>query len=220
MSDTAQLGLREPEQTDWDNYNQGSKYAPPPVPIDSAGNLITFYGMAEGIREDGDDDGYLQFVIDPVKIVLGDGAGQQVRFTYASTRPKMRKDRKSGELVPIKGNPTKLGDYLRACGSPAKPQTNDQYRAAVKVSTGKKFPFKADWYARNKDTGEFVSGYVNFPEDPERPGQKRAILRAGDVVTERDAQGNITGTRTIKSEILFANLRLRYFVDPTRGGGQ
>lgn len=216
MSDTAQMNLREPEQVDWDNYNSGSKFAPPPPALDANGKPIVYYGVVGEAKEDEPDRGFLSFLLDPIKIVRsGNGAdGYSIRFTRASVRPFTKKDA-SGEEVPVKGNPNKLANFLRAVGLQVKPQTNSDYRAAVKAASGRTFPFTIDWEAYNKDTGERVKGYLSFPEDPERPGQRKAILKAGDVVTERDNKGVITGTRTVQSEVLFANARLRYFQDAT-----
>lgn len=205
---TAQMGLREPDRTDWDNYSTGSSYQPPPPALGPDGVAITYYGVAEGLEETKPDNELLNFLIDPIKIVRSGGQdGKTLRFTRASVKPF----EKNG--APIKGNPSKLGNYLRACGIQAKPQTNSEWRAAVAASKGKVFPFTIDWEAYNSATGESVKGYLNFPEDPERPGQRKSILKAGDVVTERDRKGNVTGTRVVESEVLFANARLRYFVD-------
>ena len=49
------------------------------------------------------------------------------------------------------------------------------------------------------------------PDDPDRPGQKKAILKQGD--TYKDKEGLV---HTVQSEVLFANARVRYFVDPSR----
>jgi len=72
-------------------------------------------------------------------------------------------------------------------------------------------PLTLDWTARNKDTGESIRGYQNFPDDPDHPGQKKAILHAGDTYRDRDG-----ATQTVKADVLFANAVVRYFIDPTR----
>lgn len=205
----AQTDLKQPEKVDWDNLHSGSKYQAPPPAQGPDGKNIVYYGVAEGIKETDPDDGYKQFVIGPVKIVRsGNGAdGYQIRMTWASVRPFQ----KNGEN--IKGNPNKVANFLRAVGLQVKPQTNPEYDAAMKSAVGKTFPFVGDWEARSADKTEVVRGYRCFPDDPDRPGYKKAILRAGDVVTERDSKGNVTGTRTIQSEVLFANFRIKYFQD-------
>lgn len=210
-TDTAQINLKEPEQCDWDSLGKSAYQAPPPA-MDANGNVIVYYGVAEGVTETDADEGYLQVLIDPIKIVRSVGSdGYKIRFTRASTRPFT----KGADKTPIKGNPNKIGNFLRAAGVQAKPQTNSEYRASINAAKTKTFGFTVDWNAYNKDTGEKVDGYMNFPEDPERPGQRKSILKAGDVVTERSKDGTVTATRTVTSEVLFANARLKYFRDAT-----
>lgn len=207
-TDTAQINLKEPEQCDWDSLGK-SGYMPPPPALDANGKAITYFGVSEA-KETDPDEGYLQFLLDPIKIIRsGSADGYTIRFTRISTKPFTKNDQ------PIKGNPNKVANFLRSAGLQAKPQTNSEYRASVQAVKTKPVAFTVDWSAYNKDTGEKVNGYLSFPDDPERPGQKKAILKAGDVVTERDNKGNVTGTRTITSEVLFANARLRYFQDAT-----
>lgn len=211
MNDLAQVGLREPEQVDWDSLGKGSTYTPPPPALDANGKAIVYYGIAEVQDSEPTKDGYLQVLLDPIKITRSGAAdGYQIRFTRVSTQPFT----KNG--LPMKGNPNSFANFLRACQVAAKPQTNSDYLAAAKVTKGKVFPFTIKWEAYNKETGETVRGYENFPDDPERPGLKKSILKQGDVITERDAKGNVIGTKTVQSEILFANARLKFFQDPTR----
>lgn len=215
MANTSGIGLKEPDQMNWDNYNPGSKFVPPPPAKDEKGNNIIYYGQVpQNVGDDSTlevtDEGYRQFVVDPVKIVKSGAAdGYEIRFT----RHNVKKFERNGKAV----DASSTGNYLRSCGVLAKPQKNTEYEAAVKTTRGKVFPFTLDWTAYNKDTGEKVNGYENFPEDPERPGQRKAVLKAGDTYTERDKKGNITGTFTVKSDVLFANARVKYFIDPTKG---
>jgi hypothetical protein len=205
-NDTAQLNLREPEQTDWDA--KGSTYAPPPPVRGSDGKPIIFYGVVKDVKETDPDDGYLNYILDPITLVRsGQYDGTQIRFTRASVKPFQR----NGE--PLKGNPNKVANFLRSVGGQLRPQTNADYRAAVKASVGKPFPFIGEWEAYNKDTQEAIRGFLSFPEDPERPGQRKSILKKGDVYNELDAKGNIIGEKVVQSEILFANLKLKYFQD-------
>jgi hypothetical protein len=48
-------------------------------------------------------------------------------------------------------------------------------------------------------------------------GVRKAILKAGDVINTIDNKGQITGTTTVKPEVLFANPRVKYFQDSTKG---
>lgn len=213
MNDMAQTGLREPEQLDWDTAFKGSTYSAPPPAVGADGKPIVYYGQVIEAKESNPDQGYLNYQVDLKLTKAGQYDGTRVR-TWVSARPFMKRNA-AGELEPIKGNPNSLAKFLRSAGLQAKPQTNSEYAASVKAVNGKALPFTIDWVAKNKDTGENVRGFANFPDDLERPGQKKSILRAGDVVTERDNKGVITGTRIITSEIMFANAQLRYFQDAT-----
>jgi len=222
MNDIAQVKLAEPAQVDWDNYGKGSAYIPPPPAVDASGKLIPYYAVVEKAVEKAseyavDDEGnfFLNFALDPFKITEGEAKGYTLKFVEVSTKP-FTKSGPDNTRIPIKGNPNQLANYLRACGLTAKPQTNDQYRAAVKASLNKRFAFVGDWEARNKDTGEIIKGYINFPDDPDRPGQKKTILKQGDFYQVRDRNGSVTDTRRVEAEVMFANFKFKYFNDPTR----
>lgn len=227
MNDIAQTSLQEPAQVDWDNFGKSNYQAPPPE-LDADGKPITYYGVADvsvetEYQETDPVTGapLLTYRLDPVKIVkspVPEALGYQVRFARASTRPFTKNV--NGTQVPIKGNPNSLGNYLRAAGSVAKPQTNSEYIASVNAVKGKPFPFTVQWEARNKDTGEVYRGQASFPDDPDRPGQKKTILHAGDVINILDKKGNITGSTTVKAEVLFVNAKLKYFQDPKKGAQQ
>ena len=206
MSDVAGTGLREPEQMDWENYNPGSKYRRPPVPVDEAGKTRTMYGVVpQEIGCGVSSTGYRNYDINALRIVKtgGDADGYDVR-TWAS----VKKFSRNGKTIEA----STAGNFLRAAGILAKPQKNAEYDAAMKLSQGRTVPFVLDWRARNHETGEEVRGYQNFPDDPDSPGSKKAILKAGDTYTIRDNKGNITDTRTVESDVLFANGVVRYFV--------
>lgn len=221
-NDLAQLNLAEPQQTDWDTAFSGSNYTPPPPALGADGKPIVYYGTCaapaletEYMDKDKDGNPVLTIRLDPIKLVnAGKFDGTELRFTTVSTRVF----EKNGQ--PQKGNPHSLGRYLRACGAQSKPQSNQEYLAAVKMTANKKFPFTLDWVAKNKETGEQIKGYLSFPEDPERPGQRKSILKKGDFYNEIGANGQIVGTKQVQSEVIFANARLRYFRDPSKGGNQ
>lgn len=201
--DTAGLGLKEPSQIDWDNYNPGGKYQAPPPAVGADGKNIVYTGqLPTTITQEQDRDGYRQYVLDPIKLVKnGNGAdGVTIRFTRASVKP-FEKDGKVQNASPA-------GNVLRSAGVAAKPQKTAEYDAAMNAAKGRVVQFTIDWEARDKDTGETVRGYMNFPEDPDRPGQRKAILHAGDEYKDKEGV-----TQTVKAEVLFANARVRYFVD-------
>lgn len=209
MSD-ASMNYKQPDQVDWSNFNPPSKFVAPPVPLDAKGNPIVFQGtLPKECKTEEDKDGYMQFVVDPITLKNG----YEIRFTRASTKLFERK-MANGEVK--KQNANKIGTLLKSASIQARPQTNEEYIAAVKAAGGRTAHFTIDWSAYNKDNGESVDGYLAFPEDPERPGQRKAILKQGDTYHVVDRKGNIIETKTVISEVLFANARIRYFVDPAR----
>lgn len=210
-NDIAQTNLKEPEKTDWDSAYSGSKYSAPPPALGQDGKPIVYHGKVIEAKMTDPDEGYLNYQID---LAFTNGAEGRVR-SWASTRPFQRKNRETGDLEPMKGNPNKLGSFLRAAGLQNKPQSNAEYVASVKAINGRPIPFTIDWEAKNRESGETVKGYLAFPIDP-TTGNRKSVLKKGDTVNEIDTQGNVIGTRTITSEVLFANPRLKYFQDPSR----
>jgi hypothetical protein len=214
MSNAAQTNLREPDQMNWDNYNPGGKYSPPPPAEGPDGKPIVYYGQVKAKFEDKDlsatDEGYRSYQVGPLTIVKSGtkADGHQIKFAYVN----VKKREKNGKTI----DASSAGDFLRAAQIVAKPQTNDQYDAAVRQTANKVVPFVIDWEARNKETGEEVKGFRSFPMDPDRPGERKAILKKGDVVNILDNQGNVVGQKTVTSEVLFANARVRYYRDPNR----
>jgi hypothetical protein len=216
MNDIAQFNLAEPPKVDWDNYGK-SGFQVPPDALDPAGKPIVYYGTIGKATETDPDEGLegeplLNFLLDP--IVLED-SGYVIRFTRASVRPYSLAG-EDGKRVAKKGNPNKLADALRSTGLQAKPQGNDQYKAAVQqvVSLKKKVGFTINWEAYNKETGESIKGFQAFPVDP-TTGHRKAILKAGDFYNVVDQKGNPTGQQAqVKSEVLFANAKVAYFKDP------
>lgn len=206
---TANIGgleLNEPEQMDWENYNPGSKYAPPPPALGVDGKPITYYGTLPPATAEVTDDKFRTYLFDTIKLVKSGGAdGYEIRFTRASV--KRFNNRKTGKPI----NASAAGNVLRSVGITAKPQRTAEYDAAMKLVTGKTAAFTIDWQAYNKDTGEKVNGYERFPMDPERPGQRKAILKEGDTYVDQDGI-----TQTVKSPVLFANAKVRFFIDPNR----
>lgn len=208
MTDTAQLNLTEPAQCDWDTAYSTSKYIAPPPALGPDGKPIHYQGTIKAATPTDADEGYLNYMVD---FELPNGARTRV---WASTKP-FSKDDGSGVRVPMKGNPNKLGSLLRSAGLQAKPQTNSDYQASVRSILNRKATFTIDWEAKNKDTGEVVKGYNAFPVDP-ATGERQAILKAGDTVNLLGDKGAIVGTTTVKSEVLFANPRVKYFQDAAK----
>lgn len=211
MSDISGMDLREPEKMDWDNYNPQSKFiVPPQAGKIENGKLVStiFYGQlpATIVQEVGQETKLRQYLIDPIKLVRsGESDGYEIRFTRASV--KQWTNKKTGKPI----NASMVGNLLRSVGITAKPQRTVEYDAAIKQAQGKVAAFTIDWVAQNKETGEKVEGYENFPDDPARPGMKKAVLKEGDVYrTKEGIEAKVT------SPVLFANARVRFFVDPNR----
>jgi hypothetical protein len=215
MTDSiSQQNLKNPEQVDWDSLGKTSKYQAPPPALGPDGKPITYHGKLTEIKLADPDQGFLQYMLTFKLLRSGPYDGLVLR-TWVSTRPFMRKNKDTGELEPIKGNPNSFAKMLKAAGLQAKPQTNDQYEASIKQVLNKDLSFTTDWTAKNKDNGEVVQGYKSFPEDPLNPGSRKSILRAGDTYSVYDREGNLIETKTVTSEILFANSRIQYFQDST-----
>jgi hypothetical protein len=211
MSDTAGLSYKEPDKMDWDNYNPGSRYMAPPqaleVGADGKTKQKVYFGQLPStiVQEVNQTTELRQYLLDPIKLVRsGESDGYEIRFTRASLK---KFTNKKGE--PIEAS--MVGNLLKSVGITAKPQRTVEYDAAMKLAAGKVAAFTIDWTAKNKDTGELIEGYENFPDDPARPGQKKAVLKEGDVYrTKEGIEAKVT------SPVLFANARVRFFVDPNR----
>jgi hypothetical protein len=202
MADIATLNLKEPEQLNWDAEDR--KYIPPPPALDANGQAIVYQaqiastaGQPQSLSAD--QEGNLRVAFGPLKLVKnGNGAdGYEIRFYDAST--KKFRSRKTGDPIEM----SSISKVLRAAGVTAKPQKNAEYVAAARQAAGRVVPLTIDWSAKNRDTGEEIKGYNNFPLDPERPGTRKAILRQGDVLPDG---------RVVASEVLFANARVENIV--------
>ena len=195
MSDMSGTKLNEPTQVDWDKVG-GSSYTPPPPAQDAAGKNIVYFGQlpATITTDETDDDNYRTYTLDPIKLVKnGNGVdGYTIRFARVGLKPW--KNGNNGTAILLKG-----------AGVNTKPQTTAEYDKAMVQIKGRVVPFTIDWEARNKETGETIRGFENFPLDPTRPGQRKSILKAGDTYTVDGVE------QTVKSEVLFTNARIRFF---------
>ena len=198
MADTSGMGLREPEQMDWDKFNTaGGKYQAPPEPFTADGktkNVFTAQlpkDLGSEERRLQTQEGYRKFEVGPLTLAKnGNGIdGQQIR--YYSVSVKKFRSRKTGEPMDL----SQAALLLKGAGVAQKPQTNADYEKAIAQASGRTVQITLDWVARNKDTGEKVEGAHLFPIDPET-GRRKAILSKGDKLTD--------GT-VVTSEVLFAN---------------
>lgn len=171
MADIAQMELTEPDPIDFEKYQDGStgqSYAPPPegqyvakAPIFRDNGTTTIgpdnsFGATKA--------GYLKVAIDPIEIVGPTNEGYKVRF--ASLSAKKYSNREGNQIL----------DFLRACGLPIRPKTNDEYKSAIKMASGKVFKFGLVWEAYIKDTEQTIKGQDNFPLDPQDPTKRLSYV--------------------------------------------
>lgn len=195
MADVAQVSLIEPEQIDFDKYQDGGggNYTPP-----AEGKYV---GKAPVIKDDGTlnlsdtndftvtQEGYLSVRLDPIELLDSSAKGYKVRFTKLSA--KKYKNREGSQML----------DFLRSCGIAARPKSNAELRAALKMASGRTFTFGLQWEAYNKDTKERTRGWDNFPPNPQNPAEKLPYL-----VDEFDP-----------TKKWYANGQVRYFVSAVKG---
>lgn len=207
-NDISGLNLKQPDKMDWDRFNPQSGYHAPPPAEGEDGKRIVYTGtLPKELQFEADQEGFLQVLADPITITGPQGAGYALRFARASVKPF----EKNGKPLNVNG----AGKLLRAAGSTARPQTNEEYVKALTAIAGKTVKFTIDWQAKNRDTGETIKGYKAFPIDPTR-GTHQAILHEGDTFNTVDNKGVITGQGTVQSEVIFANGVLKSFVDVTK----
>lgn len=192
----AGLNLKQPAAIDWSNFHTGSKYQVPPPAKTDKGQYVTYQAklgptVGQDATLDADDDGNLVVKAGPVTLA----GGYVVTFYDVSTRQFTNK--KTGEPI----NANSLGKLFKACGVQGKPQTNNEYIQFAKACANKNLSVCIDWRAKNKDTGEEIKGYENFPDDPKRPGEKMAVIPAGTQLPD----GRVT-----TSEVLFANAVIKF----------
>lgn len=200
MSTNATTQLREPDQIDWEKHNSQSTYVPPPPAKDASGNYIIYQAklpanMREKTRYGVTDEGLRSYELGPLTLTLPNGKATEIRFYTVNVR--QFKNRKTGEPI----NMSSASKVLKAAGVAQKPNSNKDYDLAFASIGGRNIPITIEWKARNKDTGEVIDGYDNFPDDPERPGQKLAVVKAGTTLPD----GTVT-----QAEVLFANAKVRF----------
>lgn len=207
MSDSAQTNLREPDQMNWDKHNAGGKFQAPPDALDQSGKPIVYKAQLPttlgsptslGVT----DEGYRSFEVGPLKLVQnGNGAdGYEIRFYTVNVKKFV--NRRTQEPMEV----SSASKVIKGAGITARPQKNAEYEAAMKQAAGRVIQITLDWRAKDQQTGEEVVGFENFPIDP-ATNRRKAILKKGDVLPDG---------RVITSEVLFANARVRYVVDPNR----
>ena len=212
---TAQTNLREPDPMNWDEYaGGGSSYQAPPPALGPDGKSIQYFVKVKPKFDEAKDftatqEGFRSYQLGPLEVVKsGSADGYKINFKWVNVKKRER----NGKVI----DSSSAGDFIRSAGITTKAQKNAEYDQAVRTTAGRVVPVVLDWEARNKDTEEKISGYLAFPLDP-ATGQRKAILKKGDVYNVLDEKGQPTGqTAEVKSEVLFANAYVRYFRDPNK----
>lgn len=156
------MNVVEAEPIDYDNIKEqgsGVSYAPPVEGI--------YVGKAPIFKDDGSYElsdtndfgttqaGFMKVRVDPIEIVGPTGQGYKIRFQMPLSVKKYS-NREGNSVI----------EFLRACNVASRPQTNDEYRAAIKQCSNRPFQFGLIWEAYDKDTQITTKGMDNFPVDP------------------------------------------------------
>lgn len=147
-ADVAQLNLTPLNAIDYSNYKDGAAgSAPPPE-----GKYFGRVGTIEESNFGATKEGNLKITLPDVELVNNaEGNGYKIRF--ASLSSKKYKNREGSQMA----------DFLRACGIPVQPKTNEEMKAAFKMASNRQFQFQGVWEAYNKDTQTNISGEASFP---------------------------------------------------------
>lgn len=157
MIDISDLGLVEPDQVEWDKYEEGGKPLPPK-------GEYTLKAPAAFNKEDFTKGAAGQLIVKvDSEIVEGPYAGFKLRYQTVSAKKYSNR------------NASQAGDYLRACGIVAQPKTNAEYAAAIQSTAGRVYRAQLDWSAYDSPTKYEVKGWENFP-DNETGGKKGFVL--------------------------------------------
>lgn len=159
MADLSGLNLKNPSETNWDDYPPGGGERKPPHP---AGTYTFVAPELKDIKFD-TQDGNLRFVNKAQIQDALEGKADLV-FDYVTNKPYARGKRQGA---------SRMGDFLLAVGSDARPQSHQEYADAVEEAAGAVFEAVLDWDAYDPDLGkEVANGEGDFPDDPNRPGEK------------------------------------------------
>ncbi len=149
-ADVAGMDYKAPDQIDYTKWEGGGpkSYAPPPegryfatAPIFPLDDDPAVFGRTK--------NGDLKISLDPIKL---QGVDYTIRFTTLSA--KKYSNRESNQIV----------DFIKACGLNLQPQTEQEYKDAVRQCSGRSFQFNLIWEAYNKDTQETAARFAkNFP---------------------------------------------------------
>lgn len=166
MADISGLTLNAPEPIDFDNYQEGGEYTPPPVEgqyfVQSPSNVVV---KASGEKADRDaitisstKEGQLKATLNPLTITDANAAGVGYQILYTGISAKKSKNRNSSQV----------GDYLRANGiASVSDQTPQGLANLIEMTAGRIFPVTTRWEAYCKDCDYTVEGQDKFPKAAE-----------------------------------------------------
>ena len=163
-------GLKGPDPTQWDDREFEG-----PVPA----GRYTFKAPTE--FEFTEDGGYLGVQMDLELLEPLEGYYSSIRFVRASFKPKRS------------GNGSRLTDYLKACGIPQLATNNvDAAMGAVRSTAGCLFEAEVSWRCWDKDAQEVLANnYQDFPDNPEKPGEKLPYVVSPSSGQKIPARANI-----------------------------
>jgi hypothetical protein len=144
FSDITQLNLAEPDQLDWDKY-QDSQAIPPPPPE----GIYNVQAPAEILLDRWEKDGksYLRIANETKALVItdeGPAKGYRLFYPFISTRKYAKR----------MGN--QFADYLRAFGILAQPASNQEYAQLAQATANRFGKVQVKWEGYCKPCAETV----------------------------------------------------------------
>jgi len=197
-ADVNDLNLREPDTFDWDEYEPSAGvYVLPPAGIY---RLLPIELPVVGATQ---QDHYLQFELGPLA-VMADGRpwdGFKINYQRVNVKP-WPKRRSHG-----------VADYLTSHGYQGRPQSNDDYIAAVQSLVNHPCVGVIDHKVYCKSCGYTLKGQDKLPKDESGATVTRMVCPNGCRETRVNEQ---TGEATEQAKMLFVNVEVRAFVPPER----
>jgi hypothetical protein len=147
--DISGLNLGAIDQVDFDNYQEGVEFQPPP---DEGTYWVQ---VPDHIKFSANKEGQLRADLNPLTITDTNpqGVGYRIWYTRVSTNKYAKRN----------GSPT--GDYLRSHGiSPSGQPTAQQYADLIESTSGRIAPVATDWEAYCRQCSFTLKGQSAFPQ--------------------------------------------------------
>lgn len=179
---TTALDVKIPDPAMFDDYDVGG-WTPPPQAKQLGPTGKPEYIQyrltapdASKFEFKADRNGYWMAVVDGFEVL---GANYTLRKEYLSAAPFPKKD-KAGNVVGTR-NASTVGNYFRAHGLTARPASAQEYESYAIATANREFGATLDWSAYDSERGvEVATKWEQFPDDPEKPGQKLPYIEAGE----------------------------------------